>query len=162
MVQFLLTWAEDRATVGTDPSADPGAKTEGAAQPAALSFPPSGLAPKRYIPGGLGEDPPGSRTYQAITSVPSLASFYQVLHERLAVTVSITGSLAAVLVVRGRTPKHPFVIYVGLRPTFRSHGPGTEYSFATAPRQRVVSISRTLGFSFEFLVRAPSPFANTD
>jgi hypothetical protein len=31
MVQFLLTWAEDKATVGTDPSADPGAKTEGAA-----------------------------------------------------------------------------------------------------------------------------------
>src|SRR5271157_1556369 len=31
MIQFLLTWAEDRATVGTDPSADPGAKTEGAA-----------------------------------------------------------------------------------------------------------------------------------
>jgi hypothetical protein len=28
MIQFLLTWAEDRATVGTDPSADPGAKTE--------------------------------------------------------------------------------------------------------------------------------------
>ena len=26
-----MTWAEDRATVGTDPSADPGAKTEGRA-----------------------------------------------------------------------------------------------------------------------------------
>ena len=26
-----MTWAEDRATVGTDPSADPGAKTEGKA-----------------------------------------------------------------------------------------------------------------------------------
>ena len=27
-----MTWAEDRATVGTDPSADPGAKTEGRAE----------------------------------------------------------------------------------------------------------------------------------
>jgi hypothetical protein len=27
----MTTWAEDRATVGTDPSADPGAKTEGRA-----------------------------------------------------------------------------------------------------------------------------------
>jgi len=26
---FHSAWAEDRATVGTDPSADPGAKTEG-------------------------------------------------------------------------------------------------------------------------------------
>ena len=47
-VTILPAWAEDRATVGTDPSADPGAKTEGAAQRAALSFfPPSGLASKR-------------------------------------------------------------------------------------------------------------------
>ena len=28
----IMTWAEDRATVGTDPSADPGAKTEGRAE----------------------------------------------------------------------------------------------------------------------------------
>lgn len=28
MLQFPLTWAEDKATVGTDLSADPGAKTE--------------------------------------------------------------------------------------------------------------------------------------
>jgi len=28
MIQFPLTWAEDKATVGTDLSADPGAKTE--------------------------------------------------------------------------------------------------------------------------------------
>jgi len=28
----MTTWAEDRATVGTDPSADPGAKTEGRAE----------------------------------------------------------------------------------------------------------------------------------
>jgi hypothetical protein len=28
----MMTWAEDRATVGTDPSADPGAKTEGRAE----------------------------------------------------------------------------------------------------------------------------------
>ena len=27
----MIAWAEDRATVGTDPSADPGAKTEGRA-----------------------------------------------------------------------------------------------------------------------------------
>ena len=28
----IMTWAEDRATVGTDPSADPGAKTDGRAE----------------------------------------------------------------------------------------------------------------------------------
>jgi len=28
----MMAWAEDRATVGTDPSADPGAKTEGRAE----------------------------------------------------------------------------------------------------------------------------------
>ena len=28
----MTTWAEDRAPVGTDPSADPGAKTEGRAE----------------------------------------------------------------------------------------------------------------------------------
>jgi len=28
----MTAWAEDRATVGTDPSADPGAKTEGRAE----------------------------------------------------------------------------------------------------------------------------------
>jgi hypothetical protein len=31
LVQQPMAWAEDRATVGTDPSADPGAKTEGRA-----------------------------------------------------------------------------------------------------------------------------------
>lgn len=35
------TWAEDRATVGTDSSADPGAKTEGRAADARLPAPPS-------------------------------------------------------------------------------------------------------------------------
>jgi hypothetical protein len=34
-----MAWAEDRATVGTDPSADPGAKTEGWAA-ASLCRPP--------------------------------------------------------------------------------------------------------------------------
>lgn len=33
----MMTWAEDRATVGTDPSADPGAKTEGRADRLACS-----------------------------------------------------------------------------------------------------------------------------
>ena len=45
----MMTWAEDRATVGTDLSADPGAKTEGRAEDrlpcsARSSRPPSGLA----------------------------------------------------------------------------------------------------------------------
>ena len=31
MVESTLTWAEDTATLGSDPSADPGAKTEGRA-----------------------------------------------------------------------------------------------------------------------------------
>jgi transposase InsO family protein len=39
-VESPMTWAEDRATLGSDPSADPGAKTEGpAAAPAARSSP---------------------------------------------------------------------------------------------------------------------------
>ncbi len=41
-------WAEDRATVGTDPSADPVAKTgDGAAHFAPLPFMSPGLAPTR-------------------------------------------------------------------------------------------------------------------
>ena len=35
----MMTWAEDRATLGSDPSADPGAKTEGWAA-ASLCRPP--------------------------------------------------------------------------------------------------------------------------
>jgi len=44
----MTTWAEDRATVGTDLSADPGAKTEGRAADLRIdrpSLPASGLAP---------------------------------------------------------------------------------------------------------------------
>jgi hypothetical protein len=54
--------------------------------------------------GVWGKIPQGLRTSQA-----HHAPVITALHERLAVTVSITGSLAAVLVVRGCTPKHPFV-----------------------------------------------------
>jgi hypothetical protein len=47
----MATWAEDRATVGTDSSAVPGAKTEGRADRLAWSarpsLSPSGLALKR-------------------------------------------------------------------------------------------------------------------
>src|SRR5690242_13778094 len=45
-----MAWAEDRAPWRHDPSADPGAKTEGGRQDAALSF-PFGIgikAPKRH------------------------------------------------------------------------------------------------------------------
>jgi len=35
---FHLAWAEDRATVGTDPSADPGAKTEGGRPASSAAF----------------------------------------------------------------------------------------------------------------------------
>ena len=104
MVQFLLTWAEDRATVGTDPSADPGAKTEGAAQRAALSFPPFGIGIKALNPRGSGGGSP-----RAFAPLRLARSYHHGPHYRLVVTVSITGSLAAVLVVRGCTPKHPFV-----------------------------------------------------
>jgi hypothetical protein len=45
---WLLAWAEDRAPWRHDPSADPGAKTEGGRHDAAL-FSPSGLARKRQI-----------------------------------------------------------------------------------------------------------------
>jgi len=40
MVRPWLTWAEDRATAGTDPSADPGAKTEGRAATPRQTVPP--------------------------------------------------------------------------------------------------------------------------
>ena len=96
--------------MGTDPSADPGAKTEGAAQRAALSFPPFGIGIKALNPRGSGGGSPSglrTRSGRHVRSITRVVS--TVLHERLAVTVSITGSLAAVLVVRGCTPKHPFV-----------------------------------------------------
>jgi hypothetical protein len=54
--------------------------------------------------GVWGRIPQGLRTSRA-RHPPVITA----LHDRLAVTVSITGSLAAVLVVRGCTPKHPFV-----------------------------------------------------
>jgi|GEM_PF-1077636 len=45
LVHCWMAWAEDRATVGTDPSADPGAKTEGLAACWSPVFPcSSGLA----------------------------------------------------------------------------------------------------------------------
>jgi hypothetical protein len=111
MLQLLMTWAEDRATVGTDPSADPGAKTEwgGTMPPSAIrdwhqsGKSPEGLATPRLTPtrrrGLLGAS---------------------------AVTVSFTGSLAAVLVVCGCTPTHPFVNTSAVRLTLRSPGPGTD------------------------------------
>jgi len=40
-LQTQLTWAEDRAPVRTDPSADPGAKTEGRAVTHTSAAPPS-------------------------------------------------------------------------------------------------------------------------
>ena len=45
-LRWKMAWAEDRAPWRHDPSADPGAKTEGGRHDAALSF-PSGLARKR-------------------------------------------------------------------------------------------------------------------
>ena len=90
--------------MGTDPSADPGAKTEGAAQRAALSFPPFGIGIKALNPRGSGGGSP-----RAFAPLRLARSYHHGPHYRLVVTVSITGSLAAVLVVRGCTPKHPFV-----------------------------------------------------
>ena len=54
-VRWQTAWAEDRATVGTDPSADPGAKTEGRAadrQVRRLSFHPFGIGIKAINPSG--------------------------------------------------------------------------------------------------------------
>ena len=97
MVQFLLTWAEDRATVGTDPSADPGAKTEGGGL-----MPPSFFSHLRdwhqcvksqgvwgRIPQGLA--PRGDR-------ILFQRSAFQRSMVRLIIMVSFAGSLAAVLV----------------------------------------------------------------
>jgi len=48
-------WAEDRATVGTDPSADPVAETgDGAARFAPLLFSISGIGTNAINPGGFG------------------------------------------------------------------------------------------------------------
>src|SRR5438132_3549737 len=99
MVQFLLTWAEDRATVGTDPSADPGAKTEGAAPSAALSFPPFGIGIKALNPRGSGG---GSR--RAFAPLRLARSYHHGPHDPLAVTVSFTGSLAARLLCKPAPP----------------------------------------------------------
>ena len=51
-----MTWAEDRATVGTDPSADPGAKTEGwaASLCGGPPFLPFGIGTKAINPRGSG------------------------------------------------------------------------------------------------------------
>ena len=54
MVSWLSTWAEDRATLGSDPSADPGAKTEGRAEDrltfSARSSHPFGIGTKAINP----------------------------------------------------------------------------------------------------------------
>ncbi len=46
-LQPASAWAEDRATVRTDPSTDPGAKTEVRAVSPCCAARTSGLAPKR-------------------------------------------------------------------------------------------------------------------
>jgi hypothetical protein len=54
VVSWSPTWAEDRATVGTDLSADPGAKTEGRAEDrstfSARSSHPFGIGTKAINP----------------------------------------------------------------------------------------------------------------
>ena len=73
-------------------------------------FSPFGIGIKALNPRGSGGGSPSglrTRSGRHVRSITRVVS--TVLHERLAVTVSITGSLAAVLVVRGCTPKHPFV-----------------------------------------------------
>ena len=60
MVAFATTWAEDRATVGTDPIADPGSKTGGRAIPSDRDRPfsqsTSGIGTKALNPSGLGPE----------------------------------------------------------------------------------------------------------
>jgi hypothetical protein len=58
LVQYLSAWAEDRATVGTDPSADPGAKTEGRVvrRPTFFST-PFGIGTKALNPSGRSPEP---------------------------------------------------------------------------------------------------------
>lgn len=56
IVEQPVAWAEDRATVGTDPSADPGARTEGRAMSsfvARLSLTPFGIGAKALNPSRL-------------------------------------------------------------------------------------------------------------
>jgi putative transposase len=66
VVQSTLTWAEDRAMLGSNPSADPGAKTEGRAiesvarppQPGAQLSRPFGIGTKAINPRPEGATPP--------------------------------------------------------------------------------------------------------
>jgi len=58
-IQSRATWAEDRATLGSDPSADPGARAEGRAiEPVARLSPPFGFGIKAINPRPEGATPP--------------------------------------------------------------------------------------------------------
>jgi hypothetical protein len=103
MIQFPLTWAEDKATVGTDLSADPGAKTEWGG-----TMPPSAIRDWHECAKSQ------ARHFRYESHSPPWSWV------RLAVMVSFTGSLAAVLVTCGCTPTHPFVNTSALRRTLRS------------------------------------------
>ena len=52
-----MTWAEDRAPVGTDPSADPGAESEGWAAPSAARLSPLRFQHECDKSRGLGQSP---------------------------------------------------------------------------------------------------------
>jgi hypothetical protein len=58
LLRSAATQAEDRALVGTNPSADLGAKTEARVATATRTLQCLGLGTKRQIPGGLGDSVP--------------------------------------------------------------------------------------------------------
>lgn len=83
-VESTLTWAEDRATLGSDPSADPGAKTEGrATESAARPLQPRGR-PSR--PFGIG--------IQAINPRPEGAKHLRRTRRRIGVTQPAVNSIS--------------------------------------------------------------------
>ena len=58
MLDFTSDWAEDRALLGSNPSADPEAETgDGAGALAPSLFSISGIGTKAMNPGGLGAGP---------------------------------------------------------------------------------------------------------
>jgi len=58
MLGFTSDWAEDRALLGSNPSADPGAETGvGASDLVPSLFSISGIGTKAINPGGLGAGP---------------------------------------------------------------------------------------------------------
>jgi hypothetical protein len=128
-----MTWAEDRATRGRDPSAVPGAKTGDGTRRRPVSV-VSGIGPKAINPRGSGGGSPsrgngcflGCGLSSCGVCAEGVASGSRSL---------VAGSIAAVLVGCGRTPSHPFVNWPAAcgRLAIRRRRTGTDWFLTTVP-----------------------------